>query len=143
MVYAGLMMNKHTLITIFLAIILSAVGFNLGIQVLREFTESEASRIEKTWATDLKNLRQKPDLEKILSGVSQLNVEPALNDAVAKDWIEKMKLPIAVNPTGSFAADILVISDIEDKVKAVTIQMSFVDLQSGNLVAEIARRYEF
>lgn len=135
-------MNKQTILTLFFAVVLSAIGFNLGIQLLKEIAGTDASRIEKTWAEDIENLKGKPDLEKILMGVSQLNIEPALNDSIARVWIENMKAPITVNPEGQFAADILVISDTEEKIKAVTIQMSFIDLQTGNMVAELARRYE-
>lgn len=137
-------MNIYSGLQTVLLVTLFGLCLHIGTRELKEqslyHVTALQTAIRKDW---LMVLKAKPEILPLMANLSQIQTEIPPQDRIADLWSRHLNLPFktSMNPKAQYRLEILILSDTEGKSLAATIQYSVTDLVTGDLVAEIGRRY--
>lgn len=103
----------------------------------QSFTEEQ--RLEHLIATDFNRLRSSHILPKAFDSISHIEVVTGTEQA--RNWLEKIKLPVEQRPDGEFKLEVLLMSFEDEGRTAAVIQYNIVNNKTRDMVWELGRTF--
>lgn len=118
-----------------MAAAIGLIGFNQKFWLL-----PPEEKLESQWQDDLQLLRSVPSAKasELIGRVAKIRLRGAGNTPL-DDWLPRVRIPLATNPSGDLIADIFVVHQIEGHRYGVIIQYEFIETKTNNKIGEFAR----